>query len=156
MSQSGAELIRIERQRQIMTEGYTPEKDRGRGDELMAAAECYLWANNAQTGTHAIDFEEVQEEPPIWPWDEEYWKPSRDPVRNLVKAGALVAAAIDALSSDPTNWRLLQVRPMCHCGHSIDQHQIQNSDGDLRCAECECDDYFEPSNAPTDGDGMPL
>lgn len=32
-----------------------------------------------------------------WPWDEEWWKPSEDPVRNLVKAGALIAAEIDRL-----------------------------------------------------------
>ena len=30
-----------------------------------------------------------------WPWPPEFWKPSDDPVRNLVKAGALIAAEID-------------------------------------------------------------
>ena len=33
-----------------------------------------------------------------WPWGSEYWKPSEDPVRNLVKAGALIAAEIDRLN----------------------------------------------------------
>lgn len=32
-----------------------------------------------------------------WPFDAEWWKPSNDPVRNLVKAGALIAAEIDRL-----------------------------------------------------------
>jgi hypothetical protein len=33
----------------------------------------------------------------MWPWDNKYWKPSEDKVRNLVKAGALIAAEIDRL-----------------------------------------------------------
>jgi hypothetical protein len=32
-----------------------------------------------------------------WPWDEKWWKPSTNPIRNLVKAGALIAAEIDRL-----------------------------------------------------------
>ncbi len=32
-----------------------------------------------------------------WPWDEEWWKPDNDAVRNLAKAGALIAAEIDRL-----------------------------------------------------------
>lgn len=32
-----------------------------------------------------------------WPWDASWWKPSADPIRNLVKAGALIAAEIDRL-----------------------------------------------------------
>jgi hypothetical protein len=31
-----------------------------------------------------------------WPWEWSFWKP-RDPVRNLVIAGALIAAEIDRL-----------------------------------------------------------
>ena len=34
-----------------------------------------------------------------WPWAKKWWKPSDDPVRNLVKAGALIAAEIDRLES---------------------------------------------------------
>ena len=33
----------------------------------------------------------------LWPWSDKWWKPSDDPVRNLVKAGALLAAEIDRL-----------------------------------------------------------
>jgi hypothetical protein len=32
-----------------------------------------------------------------WPWNDDDWKPSPDPIRNLVKAGALIAAEIDRL-----------------------------------------------------------
>lgn len=32
---------------------------------------------------------------PDWPWDEKWWKSSADPIRNLVKGGALIAAEID-------------------------------------------------------------
>lgn len=32
-----------------------------------------------------------------WPWHSSWWKPSDDPIRNLVKAGALIAAEIDRL-----------------------------------------------------------
>ena len=32
-----------------------------------------------------------------WPFDDEWFKPSIDPVRQLTKAGALIAAEIDRL-----------------------------------------------------------
>lgn len=35
--------------------------------------------------------------PREWPWDASWWKPSPDPIANLVKAGALIAAEIDRL-----------------------------------------------------------
>jgi len=35
----------------------------------------------------------------LWPWGVEYWKP-KDPLTNLVRAGALVAAAIDRYLED--------------------------------------------------------
>ena len=34
-----------------------------------------------------------------WPWDFKWWKPSDDPVKDLIKAGALIAAEIDRLQS---------------------------------------------------------
>lgn len=67
MTISGITLIAHERYRQIMQEGWTPEH-----------VACEL-------------------APAAWPWDKEWWKPSKDQVRNLVKAGALIAAEIDRL-----------------------------------------------------------
>lgn len=32
-----------------------------------------------------------------WPWARKWWKPSPDPIRNLVKAAALLMAEIDRL-----------------------------------------------------------
>lgn len=91
---TGAQLITEERARQISAEGW----DAGHDDEhdegqMCAAAECYAEAAELQVGgiTH------VSDTPKYWPWEYQWWKPSADPVRNLVKAGALIAAEIDRL-----------------------------------------------------------
>ena len=82
---SGIELIAKERQRQIEAEGWTPEHDDQHvHGELADAAACYVDGN-----------------PVGWPWDEKWWKPSSDPIRNLAKAGALIAAEIDRLQRLP-------------------------------------------------------
>ncbi len=85
----GAARIATERQRQITAEGWTPEHDAEHTiGELVDAAVCYL--------KHDLD----AESPVIWPWPwaEDWWKPSDDPMRNLVRAGALIAAEIDRLT----------------------------------------------------------
>lgn len=84
---TGAELISGERARQINREGWTPEHDDAHNIGQMAdAAVCYV---NAAMDPNTIPYR--------WPWEREWWKPSPDPVRNLVKAGALIAAEIDRL-----------------------------------------------------------
>jgi hypothetical protein len=35
-----------------------------------------------------------------WPWASRYWKPDADRVRELEKAGALIAAAIDSITGE--------------------------------------------------------
>lgn len=88
---SGSELIAAERQRQQEQEGWTPDNDDGHDDgQLAQAAKAYL-SHALLGGTAAMSY------PSGWPWDEEWWKPSDDPVRNLVKAGALIAAEIDRI-----------------------------------------------------------
>lgn len=88
---NGAELIAAERQRQIDAEGWTPEHDDEYDeDELRWAAACYMLPVDT-------DFEGYDFNVRCWPWDRAWWKPSDDPIRNLVKAGALVAAEIDRL-----------------------------------------------------------
>jgi hypothetical protein len=90
----GAELITEERQRQISQEGWTPEHDDGHdGSEMLRAAVCYVNCASLQS-THCIQPEGV---PGLWPWESSQWNPSPDPVRNLVIAGALIAAEIDRL-----------------------------------------------------------
>lgn len=86
---SGSDLITAERQRQIVAEGWTPEHDAEHVEgEMARAAKCYLAA--VTDGYTSM--------PAQWPWHYSWWKPSDDPIRNLVKAGALIAAEIDRLS----------------------------------------------------------
>lgn len=88
----GAERIAAERRRQITAEGWTPEHDDEHTDgSLQVAAWAYLTESGAFGGEHGDD------SPEGWPWEREAWKPSDDLVRNLVKAGALIAAEIDRL-----------------------------------------------------------
>jgi len=101
---SGVELIAAERRRQIEVEGWTPEHDEEHDSgELLDAARSYelvaafqLLGDDPEHADSAI-VRRATEVPPIWPWDQSWWKPSDDPIRNLVKAGALIAAEIDRL-----------------------------------------------------------
>lgn len=92
---NGAELIAAERRRQIEEEGWTPEHDAEHEDgELAIAAACYATPENERLYLYNGDV------PSDWPWAHEWWKPCPGPdnrVRELVKAGALVAAEIDRL-----------------------------------------------------------
>lgn len=90
----GAYLIATERSRQVLAEGWTPDHDAEHtAGELALAATCYV-AHVARPQRAPFDAP-----PPLWPWDAHYWKPSDDPIRNLVKAGALIAAEIDRLAA---------------------------------------------------------
>lgn len=92
MTTTGAALIAVERQRQIEKEGWTAEHDaqHTRG-ELVLAAICYAGHAAMVHGGGDVD----RESPGLWPWAPECWKPSSDPVRDMIKAGALIAAEID-------------------------------------------------------------
>lgn len=91
----GAAAITAERQRQIISEGWTSEHDDvHRSGSLAIAAECYIEAAN--TVMHA-EPGYVPVVPPRWPWHRDWWKPADTPQRNLEKAGALLAAEWDRL-----------------------------------------------------------
>lgn len=98
---TGADLIATERDRQITAEGWTADHDAEHDCfELSAAARAYTRAAEATTfGPNCATFDGYRpgETTPSWPWASEWWKPSDDPIRNLVKAGALIAAEIDRL-----------------------------------------------------------
>lgn len=83
---SGSELIREERLRQITKEGWTQDHDKQHDVwEFVEAARAYLmiYDNNIKrTG--------------IWPWKGGFFKPKGE-LKDLVRAGALIAAAIDRL-----------------------------------------------------------
>lgn len=95
---SGIELIAAERKRQIEVEGWTSEHDDShtRG-QIAAAAECYADAARLQICFPGQDWSKGIEAGRWWPWSVSWWKPSTDPIRNLEKAGALIAAEIDRL-----------------------------------------------------------
>jgi hypothetical protein len=87
---SGGKLIKLERQRQKRAEGYTAEDDSAHdGDELISAAIAYC--------DHAID--PSPEVPECWPFERALFKP-KDRRRDLIRAGALIAAELDRLSME--------------------------------------------------------
>ncbi len=95
---SGIELIEAERVRQIHEEGYTREHDHDHGrDDLARAAVCYAMPVGARPIIPV-----AQPDPPrTWPFGKDDWKPSPDDrVRELVKAGALIAAEIDRIQGN--------------------------------------------------------
>jgi hypothetical protein len=110
---SGASHIYNERARQVVQEGYDAEHDKGHHIELLDAAIGYAAFASASLEIQKdvqlgrMDSETAESLlaegrtllPPNWPWGRTYWKPSEDIERNLVKAGALIAAAIDSIRS---------------------------------------------------------
>ena len=94
---TGIEIISEERQRQLLGEGWTSEHDdeHHKGELAFAAKEYAQYA----AFQSIIEYDEKLKYfvPYLWPWDETWWKPSNDIVRNLAKAGALIAAEIDRL-----------------------------------------------------------
>jgi len=89
MTSKGAKLIAAERARQMSDEKWDAQHDdeHERG-ELAVAAACYVLG--------AARKRYSRECPLRWPWDGAWWKPT-DRVRDLTKAGALIAAEIDRL-----------------------------------------------------------
>lgn len=90
---SGVEIIGEERKRQIEVEGFDAKHDDQEPDGALskAAARYALW------GLHIPDSNPILSGlAAVWPWDIRSWKPSTR-LRNLAKAGALIAAEIDKL-----------------------------------------------------------
>lgn len=107
---TGIELIEVERARQVTEEGWTPEHDNGHDDGALAlAAACYVLPEaerqyeTRRSWTPGLELpdrgDHTWQAPRLWPWEE--FKPTADDrVRELVKAGALIAAEIDRLQWD--------------------------------------------------------
>jgi len=88
----GSHLIAAERSRQITAEGWSSYHDDKHSDNSLAvAAAVYATpAEDRRIGPYGL--------PVAWPWDLFWWKPTPDDrIRELVKAGALIAAEIDRL-----------------------------------------------------------
>lgn len=97
MVQTGIELIQEERQRQIAVEGWTPAHDDAHVDREMISA-AVVYANCGADAQHSIEPMQMRMRYTAeFPWTADWFKPSEDPIRNLVKAGALIAAEIDRL-----------------------------------------------------------
>jgi hypothetical protein len=91
---TGVDLIAAERLRQVEAEGWTAEHDdEHTTGELATAAACYALPSVHRRFDGGM--------PAFWPFEMGAWKPSPDDrIRELVKAGALIAAEIDRLQLD--------------------------------------------------------
>ncbi len=104
---AGVALIAAERERQVSKEGWTAEHDALEdGGGLALAAACYampekdreMHGSGVYHAYHGTDPE--YKVPKLWPWEPSWFKPSpTDRVRELVKAGALIAAEIDRIKA---------------------------------------------------------
>ena len=90
ISQASVDVL-IERERQVVEEGYTPEYDDHycKDGDMAKAGACYALGNPiiANKAGHKIR---------IWPWSKIGWNP-KDKRRNLVRAAALIIAEIEKL-----------------------------------------------------------
>lgn len=87
------QLISQERNRQVESEGWTPQHDsEHHPDTLAKAAACYATPKGAVRQSLLAK---------LWPFAWQWWKPAKNPesegerIRELIKAGALIAAEID-------------------------------------------------------------
>lgn len=108
---SGVDLIAAERQRQIDAEGWTPEHDddHSQGEIARAAAVYALPARERGSiprifgrWVHDAMYADVWRDG-IWPWPGAFKATPDDRIRELVKAGALIAAEIDRLQRAPAS-----------------------------------------------------
>lgn len=107
----GQYIIDAERDRQIEQEGYSALHDsRYNHNELFLAGMCYYFAEqDRQKGLKGLH------QPPAWPWEYEYWKPSPDDrIKELKKAGALFKASYQINACN------LSYDCMIRCANDID------------------------------------
>lgn len=89
----GVYLIATERMRQIKKESWSETHDDEHEDgELALAAVCYALPTEVR---HQRVFNKELYEL-LWPWDSCWWNP-KSRKRDLVRAGALIAAELDKL-----------------------------------------------------------
>jgi len=101
MKKSGVQLISEERERQIKIEGWNKHHDAQHDkEELAKAAVCYATPERLR-----VKFKNGK--PKMFPWAIHWWKPTSfsskryelTRIRELEKAGALIAAEIDRLNN---------------------------------------------------------
>jgi hypothetical protein len=90
---TGIQLIAEERERQISQEGWTDANDDEHGfGELALAGAAYALSGIEDFADRPLRGEIRR----LFPWSLDWLKP-RNPVRDLTRAGALIAAEIDRL-----------------------------------------------------------
>jgi hypothetical protein len=96
---TGIERIAAERKRQIEEEGWTPKyNDLWKNGELADAAVCYALSKEDRDLDVMVCDSIQYLFNRLWPFFDEQWKPTPDNrIRELEKAGALIAAEIDRL-----------------------------------------------------------
>lgn len=128
---NGAAMIAAERERQVTAEGYAPEHDdRHRLGELAAAAAVYAAPEDIYKLRRSVGDGRTYIFCDPWPWGPRankrgQWREGdtkhASRIRDLVKAGALIAAEIDRL-------RRLEAAPLARCA--------ADDDGDCNHAQC--------------------
>lgn len=97
-------LIHAERRRQVDVEGWSPEHDDAHdGGELAMAGNLYRMHAEGRCSMR------MDGAPMGWPWDAAWWKP-KDPIRDLVRAGALYLAEQERLRRLPGSYDLKHSR----------------------------------------------
>ena len=92
----GTELIAQERHRQIEKEGWTQEHDSTHDNDDIA--KCGAWYAIPERIRERLRKENFD----LWVWNKKFYKPSKDNssaerIKELTKAGALIAAEIDRI-----------------------------------------------------------
>ncbi|WP_199252628.1 hypothetical protein [Chachezhania sediminis] len=90
----GVAAIAAERRRQVEVEGWTPAHDDAhQAGELAGAAACYAM-HGLSIGNMVLARNVRGMVTSLWPWAADWWKP-KDPLTDLARAGALIAAEYD-------------------------------------------------------------
>lgn len=99
MMKTGVDLIAIERKRQIEELGFDYTNDAlYANEELSRAGAAYATPEKAKIIWDGSISSYIRNH--LWPWDKKYYKPSPDDrIKELAKAGALIAAQIDYLQN---------------------------------------------------------
>lgn len=92
---TGIDYISAERERQVNEEGWTQDHDQHHDmGELSAAGAAYALADIYRRATS----KGYNNTPHCWPFEQKWFKPTpEDRIKELSKAGALIAAEIDRL-----------------------------------------------------------
>lgn len=129
----GARRIAAERQRQMADKAWTPEHDDTHGQGELAVAAAAYALHGIASNLSAMHVSAMQ----LWPWEPEGWKP-KDRLRNLERAGALIAAEIDRLSRSPLAW----------AASERDRHEAEREATASRWAEFKRQDGEAPDVEP--------